>query len=183
MSMLEGDGVFPAYALQNKGNMAYITLYWAKQPRLGVSTLINGYRISHHKPDMDIEVIHGYLSRSYWANNIPLSTVQKALDNSLCFGVFTDAGQQVGFARMITDLATFAYLADVFILEDHRGKGLSKWLMEVIFQHPDLTGLRRIALATSDAHGLYQQFGFTPLASPQSFMERHQADVYQAPLD
>ena len=141
--------------------------------------MIQGYKISAQAQDMDLAVIHGYISRSYWAKGIPLELMQKAIDNSLCFGVFSDAQEQVGFARMVTDKATFAYLADVFVLEAHQGKGLSKWLMQEILAHPELSGLRRMALATSDAHGLYQQFGFKALASPESFMELHQADVYQ----
>ncbi|WP_232475420.1 GNAT family N-acetyltransferase [Permianibacter aggregans] len=125
-------------------------------------------------------VIHGYLSQSYWAKDIPLATLQRALQNSLCFGVFTDSGEQVGFARMITDRATFAYLADVFILDAYRGKGLSKWLMQTLTEHPDLQGLRRSVLATRDAHGLYRQFGYTALNKPETFMECWQPDVYQA---
>lgn len=128
---------------------------------------------------MDLAVVHGYISTSYWAKDIPLEVMQKAVDNSLCFGIFSDGGEQVGFARMVTDKATFAYLSDVFVLEAHQGKGLSKWLMKVILAHPELSGLRRIALATSDAHGLYEQFGFKALGSPASFMELHQADIYQ----
>ena len=141
--------------------------------------MISGYKISSETSDMDISVIHQYISRSYWASNIPLSTMKKAVENSLCFGVFTDSGEQIAFARLITDSATFAYLADVFVLEKHRGKGISKWLMECIVKHPDLQGLRRMALATSDAHGLYKQFGFTPLKSPDTFMELHQPNVYK----
>ncbi|WOH36356.1 GNAT family N-acetyltransferase [Thalassotalea fonticola] len=141
--------------------------------------MISGYKISSNTKDMDIGVIHDYISRSYWAENIPLNTMAKAIDNSLCFGAFTEQGAQVGFARLVTDSATFAYLADVFVLEQHRGKGISKWLMQTIIQHPDLQGLRRIALATSDAHKLYEQFGFEPLASPNLFMELHQPNVYK----
>jgi GNAT superfamily N-acetyltransferase len=140
--------------------------------------LIVGYQISSQNKDMDLSIIHGYLSQSYWAKNIPIKTMKTAIDNSLCFGVFTDSGSQVAFARMITDTATFAYLSDVFVLEEHRGKGISKWLMQEILTHPQLQGIRRMALATSDAHGLYQQFGFKALGSPASFMELHQPDVY-----
>ncbi|OIQ00751.1 MAG: GNAT family N-acetyltransferase [Zetaproteobacteria bacterium CG2_30_46_52] len=140
---------------------------------------MNGYSISTNLADMDIAVIHGCISNSYWAKGIPISVLEKAISNSLCFGVFTDSGQQVGFARLITDSATFAYLADVFILEAHRGKGLSKWLMENVIAHPDLQGLRRITLSTKDAHGLYEKYGFKPLANPQTFMEAWKPDVYQ----
>ncbi len=140
--------------------------------------MVSGYKISSEKNDMDINVIHGYLTESYWAKGIPVVTMKKAISNSLCFGVFLASGEQVGFARLVTDSATFAYLADVFILEPHQGKGLSKWLIKTIVEHPDLQGLRRIALATKDAHGLYQQFGFTPLTVPELFMEKHTPDVY-----
>lgn len=108
-----------------------------------------------------------------------MGTLQRSLENSLCFGVFTQAGEQVGFARMITDKATFAYLADVFILEAHQGQGLSKLLMAAIVEHPDLQGLRRMLLATKDAHGLYQQFGFTALADPDIYMTLHQPNIYE----
>ncbi len=141
--------------------------------------MVEGYKISAEISDMNLSVIHQYISRSYWAKDIPQQTMIKAIENSLCFGVFKDSGEQVGFARMITDKATFAYLADVFILENHRGKGLSKWLMDHIVEHPDLQGLRRMVLATRDAHGLYEQYGFTPLNSPSTFMELHQPDVYK----
>ncbi|TDQ48438.1 acetyltransferase (GNAT) family protein [Permianibacter aggregans] len=142
--------------------------------------MVPGFRISSKLEEMDMAVIHGYLSQSYWAKDIPLATLQRALQNSLCFGVFTDSGEQVGFARMITDRATFAYLADVFILDAYRGKGLSKWLMQTLTEHPDLQGLRRSVLATRDAHGLYRQFGYTALNKPETFMECWQPDVYQA---
>ena len=141
--------------------------------------MIEGYRISADLPEMDFEMLHRYLSTSYWSKGIPFETMREALANSLCFGIFTESGSQIGFARMITDRATFAYLADVFILEEHRGKGLSKWLMETILRHSDLQGLRRILLATKDAHGLYEQFGFTALASPEKLMELWSPDVYE----
>ncbi len=127
---------------------------------------------------MDFDVIFGYISQSYWAKGIPKSTMQKAIDNSLCFGVFSSSDEQVGFARVVTDSATFAYLADVFVTKAHRGNGLSKRMMAAIVSHPELQGLRRMALATKDAHGLYQQFGFTPLNVPELFMEKHFPDVY-----
>lgn len=128
--------------------------------------------------EMDLTLIHKTLSSTYWAKNIPFSVLVKGLENSLCFAVMNAGNQQVGFARMITDRATFAYLADVFILPECRGLGLSKRLMKHILDHEDLQGLRRMALATSDAHGLYQQFGFKALATPSSFMEIWQPDVY-----
>jgi GNAT superfamily N-acetyltransferase len=141
--------------------------------------MISGYKFSSETNEMDIAVIHQYIARSYWAKNIPLSIMEKAIRNSLCFGVFTDDGAQVAFARVITDSATFAYLADVFVLEAHRGKGISKWMIENVIAFPNLQGLRRMLLATSDAHGLYEQFGFKALHSPTTFMERHQANAYQ----
>ena len=141
--------------------------------------MILGYTTSSDVKDMDLNVIHSFISNSYWAKDISLNTMQKAINNSLCFGVFSDSGQQVAFARMVTDSATFAYLADVFVLPEHRGKGLSKWLMQIIIEHPDLQGLRRMALATNDAHSLYAQFGFKSLGSPESFMELHRPDVYK----
>jgi N-acetylglutamate synthase-like GNAT family acetyltransferase len=141
--------------------------------------LISGYKISSETSDMDVSVIHDFISKSYWAENILLVTMETAIQNSLCFGVFTDSGNQVAFARMVTDSATFAYLADVFVLEEHRGKGISKWIMENIIRHPNLQGIRRMVLATSDAHGLYEGFGFKALNSPESFMELHQPDVYK----
>ncbi len=141
--------------------------------------MISGYKTSSDVNDMDLETIHGFVSHSYWAKDIPLKTMEKAINNSLCFGIFTESDEQVAFARMITDSATFAYLADVFVLKEHRGKGLSKLLMQVIIAHPELQGLRRMALATSDAHSLYEQFGFKALGSPESFMELHQPDVYK----
>jgi GNAT superfamily N-acetyltransferase len=141
--------------------------------------LIQGYKISCNKEDMNFSVIYSFISASYWAQGIPAETLKKAMQNSLCFGVFTIAGEQVGFARVVTDCATYAYLADVFILENHRGKGLSKWLMKVIVAHPELQNLRRITLVTKDAHSLYEQFGFTALANPDRFMEKWAPNVYQ----
>ena len=131
---------------------------------------------------LDRAVIHRWLSEeSYWAKGVPRQVVDRAIDNSLCFGAYVD-GAQVGFARMVTDRATFAYLADVFVLPEHRGKGYSQRLMDAILAHPDLQGLRRLLLATSDAHGLYAKYGFSPLSKPATFMERYRPDVYQAPL-
>ncbi len=141
--------------------------------------MINGYRISDTNEDMDVEAIHKYLSQSYWASNIPVEVLRRSIKNSLCFGVFLESGEQVGFARTVTDKATFAYLADVFVLEQHRGKGLSRWLMNEIIQHPQLQGLRRMVLATRDAHGLYEKFGFKSLALPDTFMELHNPSVYK----
>jgi len=139
------------------------------------------YLISTNPALLNVDVIHDYLSnQSYWAQNIPKEVVQKSITNSLCFGLYFK-GRQVGFARLVTDKATFAYLADVFILKDHQGKGLSKWLMEIIQSHPELQSLRRWMLGTRDAHGLYEQFGWTVLDEDvrKRFMQRHFKDIYQ----
>lgn len=143
------------------------------------TTLPEGYSISEDKDLLDINVIHRYLSEeSYWAKNIPVEVLQKSLDNALCFGVYFQ-GHQIGFARLVTDKSTFAYLADVFILEAHRNKGLSKRLMETIMAHPELQGLRRWMLATRDAHRLYAQYGWEPLSHPERLMQIVHPDIYQ----
>jgi GNAT superfamily N-acetyltransferase len=135
------------------------------------------YSISTDPWRLDIDAIHAYLTRSYWAKGISKELVSKALQNSLCLGLYAGAAQ-IGFARVITDKATFAYLSDVYVLEEHRGRGLGKWLMSVIVAHPDLQGLRRFSLATRDAQGLYRQFGFVPLAHPERHMEILQRGLY-----
>jgi N-acetylglutamate synthase-like GNAT family acetyltransferase len=138
----------------------------------------NGFIISTEKEKLDIDLIHSFLNRTYWAEGISKEIIRRSIEGSLCFGVFEN-DKQVGFARMITDKATFAYLADVFIIEEYRGRGLSKWLMEVIMSHPDLQGLRRMILATKDAHGLYKQFGFAPLINVDRWMQILDQDVYK----
>lgn len=135
------------------------------------------YSISTDPKRLDLDAIHAYLTRSYWAKGISKELVSKALQNSLCFGLY-EGSVQIGFARVITDRATFAYLSDVYVLEAYRGRGLGKWLMGVIVAHPDLQGLRRFSLGTRDAHGLYRQFGFTPLAHPERHMEIFQRGLY-----
>jgi N-acetylglutamate synthase-like GNAT family acetyltransferase len=145
------------------------------------TTLQNDFIISTQKSKLNISVIHKYLStQSYWAKNISVAIVQNAIDGSLCFGVYTKENIQVGFARVITDYATFAYLADVFITENNRGIGLSKWLMYEIMNHPQLQGLRRWMLATKDAHGLYQQFGFIKIETSTRLMGLSLIDEYPA---
>ena len=134
----------------------------------------DGYLISTDASMLDLEVVHGYLSRSYWAAGVPEDVVRRSVENSLCFGVYRGE-EQAGFARVVTDRATFAYLADVFVLEEHRGQGIGKWLVEVILSHPELQGLRRWMLATRDAHDLYRRYAFTELARPGIFMERKDA--------
>ncbi len=131
---------------------------------------MNTYDISSDPSRLQLDAIHAYLTRSYWSPGIPKDVVARGIANALCFGIYLGESQ-VGFARVITDKASFAYLADVYVLEEHRGRGLSKRLVEKILAHPDLQGLRRVLLATADAHGLYAQFGFAPLARPQNMME------------
>jgi GNAT superfamily N-acetyltransferase len=133
----------------------------------------NGYAISTDKAKLDVDAIHAYLSeRSYWAEGRPREVMEKAIANSLCFGVY-DGERQAGFARVVTDYATFAWLCDVFILEDYRGRGLGKWLVETVTTHPTLAKLRRILLATYDAHELYRRYGgFETLPGPEYWMVR-----------
>jgi GNAT superfamily N-acetyltransferase len=129
------------------------------------------YTISTDKSMLDMELIHRFLSeRSYWARNISLEVVARSIENSLCFGVY-EGDSQVGFARAVTDYATIAYVADVFVIESHRGRGISKQLMTAILEHPALRGLRRWHLVTTDAQRLYEQFGFHALENPQKHME------------
>jgi GNAT superfamily N-acetyltransferase len=141
-------------------------------------TTLGEFTINTDKTKMDIPVIHRYITQSYWAEGIPFETVAKAVEGSLCFGVF-HGDKQIGVARVITDAATFAYLCDVFIDESYRGRGLGKWLMETILRHESLQGLRRIALTTKDAHGLYSQYGFTPLPIPERWMMIQDTDIYK----
>lgn len=136
------------------------------------------FRISTDKGELDVALIHNYLSlHSSWAIGIPMATLQTAIDNSLCFGGYLE-GHQIAFGRVISDFATFGNLVDVFVLPEHRGRGYSKRLMEAVLARPDLRNLRRLTLSTGDAHGLYAQFGFTPPLRPQSLMERYFPDIY-----
>ena len=135
------------------------------------------YSITTDTRQLDIEAIHAFLSRSFWAEGIPKATVAKAIANSLCFGLF-DGDKQVGFARVVTDCATFAYLCDVYVLETHRGHGLGKWLIETVMAHPDLQGLRRFQLVTRDAHGLYSRHGFESPLNPERHMEIFRHGMY-----
>ena len=143
------------------------------------------YLISTNPEWLDLDVIHTFLSEhSYWARGIPRNVVARSISHSVCFGAYTVSPsnldrRQIGFARVTTDRATFAYVGDVFILPEHRGRGLSKRLMEAILAHPDLQGLRRWMLATADAHELYRKFGFGPLSQPELLMQRHDPDVYK----
>lgn len=131
----------------------------------------DGFKVSDRREDMDVSMIHDFLSNSYWARGTDKATVERSIQNSLCLGVFHN-GAQIGFGRAITDRSTFAYLADVFIIEPFRGRGLGKWLVDCFLAHPDLQGMRRWLLATVDAHGLYAQKGFVPLQEPRRFMEK-----------
>ncbi len=128
---------------------------------------------------LDVPLIQDFLSnRSYWAEGRPLEVTRRSLEHSLCFGLY-ERGRQVGLARVVTDRATFAWLCDVFVLEEYRGRGLSKWLLGCVLGHPSLRGLRRVLLGTRDAHGLYERYGFTPLADPSRFMEVFRTGGYQ----
>lgn len=138
----------------------------------------NRYQISTDTSQFDVALIHEFLGSTYWARNIPRDVVERSIKHSLCFGAFVD-GQQVGFARVITDYATFGYIADVFVVPAHRGRGVSKLILRAILQHPQLQGLRRLMLATQDAHRLYAQFGFEPLANPERFVTIHKPNAYQ----
>ena len=134
--------------------------------------------VSTDRSRLDLDVIHGFLTTAYWSKGVPRETVARSMEHSLCFGAF-DGDRQVGFARVISDLTTFAYICDVFALESHRKRGVGKSLMAAIMAHPELQGLRLWTLFTRDAHGLYRQFGFTSLASADWAMERFDPDVYR----
>jgi GNAT superfamily N-acetyltransferase len=137
----------------------------------------NPYEISSDRSRLDIDLIYDILRATDWAKDIPRAVVERSIQNSLCFGAFCH-GRQVGFGRVITDFATFAYIADIFVVPEHRGRGVAKLLVRAMLEHPDLQGLRRILLATQDAHGLYAQFGFQPLAHAEHYMTIHRPDVY-----
>jgi GNAT superfamily N-acetyltransferase len=143
----------------------------------------DGFVVSTDPARLDVEAVHAYLTNSYWATGISRAVVERSIAGSVCFGLFDDR-KQIGFARVITDRATFAYLADVYVLDEYRGRGLGAWLMEVIIGHPDLQGLRRFMLVTRDAHWLYTKFGFVTVKSPERHMEIVRPDIYlQAAAD
>jgi GNAT superfamily N-acetyltransferase len=135
------------------------------------------FHISDQAADQDLDAVHAFLATSYWARGIPRATVERSIRHSLPFGLFHGT-RQIGFARAVTDRATFAYLADVFVAEDERGRGLGTWLVEIVLAHPDLKGLRRWLLATRDAHALYRRLGFEAAADPSIFMTIHDPDLY-----
>ncbi|GAL34321.1 histone acetyltransferase HPA2 and related acetyltransferases [Vibrio maritimus] len=136
------------------------------------------YSVSTDKQRLDMTLIHRYLSNSYWAKGVPLSVVEKSIEHSLCFGAYDSDGNQVGFARIITDRATFAYLSDVFVVDDKQGQGIAKLILSTIEQHPDLQGLRRTMLGTVDAHSLYQKFGFKSIQQPEFLMQKKGIEAY-----
>lgn len=137
------------------------------------------YLVTDDRRRLDLAVVHAFIAeQSYWATGIPEGTMARAIANSICFGLYRQE-RQIGFARVVTDHATFGYLCDVFVEAGHRGAGLGKWLVECVLSHPDLQGLRRLALMTRDAHGLYKAFGFKPMADATRYLEIHRPDVYQ----
>lgn len=140
----------------------------------------DGYEISTDASRLDVDAMHAYLTRSYWSPGIPRDVVERAARNSLCFGVYQRGGGQVGLARVVTDHATFAYLCDVYVLEEHRGKGLSKWLMREVMAHPALTCARRTMLGTRDAHGLYARHGFSAPPQDGVLMQILRPDIYKS---
>lgn len=137
----------------------------------------DGFMVSCDPSKLDREVVASFLGASYWAEGIPTATVERSIAGSLCFALL-QAGRQIGFARVISDRATIAYLGDVFVLPEFRGRGLGKWLIKCVMSHPQLQGLRRWILITRDAHDLYRPFGFQPLARPEGYMELHDPQVY-----
>jgi|SRR5579859_2949824 len=154
----------------------------AANPATAVEQRRGDFVISTDPVRLDLDVIHGFLTNlSYWAKGIPRDVVARSIEHSLCFGVYDGNGAQVGFARVISDFATYAYVADVFVLESHRGQGLGKSLMNCILQHPALQGLRRWNLTTRDAHELYAQVGFKPLKVPERYMEIQRMNTYEKP--
>jgi GNAT superfamily N-acetyltransferase len=148
------------------------------------------FLVSTSRERLNLDVVHGFLTNCYWAKGIPREVVARSIEHSLCFGIYEEiprlakdarhgAPARVGFARVVSDFATVAYLGDVFVLESHRGRGLSKWLMQCVVEHPALQNLRRWILLTRDAHGLYSQFGFTAVKAPELYMELHRPDIYE----
>ncbi len=139
-----------------------------------------GYRLSTNRDDLQVDAVHAFLASSYWASNIPRDVVERAIRGSICIGAFANEAQ-IGFARIVSDAATFAYLADVYVLEGHRGRGVAHAMVAHLQALPELQGLRRWMLATRDAHGLYESLGWSRMTDPAHLMQRHFPDVYQAP--
>lgn len=146
---------------------------------ISITQAHGAYTLSDDPARLDVTAIHAYLKRSYWSEQIPLDVVERAVRNSLSIGAYASNGAQVGFARFISDYATFCWVCDVYVLEEHRGHGLSKAMMAMAIAHPKLQGLRRWGLVTLDAHGLYEQFGFTALAHPERLLEIIVPDIYK----
>ena len=144
-----------------------------------ITRTVGAYTISDDPGRLDFRAMHAYLRRAYWSENIPFEVMERAARASLCVGAYDTAGGQVGLTRFISDYATFCYVCDVYVLEEHRGRGLSKAMMAFAVDHPRLQGLRRWNLVTADAHGLYRQFGFTAPARPERYMERSDPDIYR----
>ena len=139
---------------------------------------VPGYRLSTNRDDIQLDAVHAFLANSYWATNIPREVVERAIRGSICVGAF-DGEAQIGFARVVSDAATFAYLADVYVLDAHRGRGVAHAMVEHLQALPELQGLRRWMLATRDAHGLYESLGWSRITDPSRLMQRHFPDVYQ----
>jgi GNAT superfamily N-acetyltransferase len=148
---------------------------------MAITRTVGSYTISDDPARLDLRAMHAYLTRSYWAEGIPFEVVELSVRNSLCVGVYDAKGAQVGLSRFISDYATFCYICDVYVLEEHRGHGLSKEMLAFAVEHPKLQGLRRWQLVTADAHGLYRRFGFTALARPERAMERTDPNIYKGP--
>ena len=144
-----------------------------------VWTRADGFEVSDEAARLDVERVYGWISRIYWAEGIPREIFERSIDGAVCFGVFAPDGEQIGFARVITDRARFGHLSDVYIVPERRGRGLSRFLLDTIFAHPDLQDFQRWTLGTRDAHGLYLRYGFTPLADPARYMERNDLLVYE----
>jgi GNAT superfamily N-acetyltransferase len=138
----------------------------------------DGYRVTTDRARVDLAVVHGYLTRSYWCEGIKLDTVRQSVENSIPFSLL-EGERQIGYARVITDSATIAYLGDVFVLPEYQGRGLGLWMIECVMAHPDLHAMRRWILLTRDAHSLYERVGFTPIAKPDRWMEKHDPGVYE----
>jgi GNAT superfamily N-acetyltransferase len=144
-----------------------------------LSQIVGAYTVTDDPARLDVIAMHAYLRRAYWSQEIPVEVIERAVQASLCIAAYAANWAQVGLVRLISDYATFAYVCDVYVLEEHRGHGLSKAMMAMAVSHPKLQGLRRWTLVTLDAHGLYEQFGFKPLANPERFMERIVPDIYR----
>jgi GNAT superfamily N-acetyltransferase len=144
---------------------------------------VNGYELSDDRERLDVDVIWNYLRTAYWSENVPRDVVERAIEGSLCLGLYAPDGSQAGFARAVTDSATFAWIADVFVLESHRGRGLGMWMIEELLAHPRLQGLRAVTLATRDAHGLYERFGFVREGDRRMARQATPAELYGTPAE